>query len=123
MELDALLIVTSGERRYALPQQSVQSLQRRSPGQATPALGALLSGTATEDEPYALVLRPSERSAALLVGVRQADLRDHLPQLALPSWLARLAHPAITGLALDGADLIPLIDIVQLAHHTGYETT
>lgn len=123
---EPLLILVAGGRRYAVAQHAVQSLQRIAPGQTALPLATLLGQAADHDEPYVVsIAPPAEASgrAPLLVRIHHADLRSRLPQLALPPWLARLAHPAIVSLALDGADLVPLVDLVQLAHQTGHEPT
>lgn len=123
---EPLLIVVAGGRRYAVAQHAVQSLQRIVPGQTAVALTALLGMAGADDEPYVLAVAPPgapPASAPMLVRIHHADLRSRLPRLALPPWLVPLAHPAVVSLALDGADLVPLVDLVQLAHQTGHEPT
>lgn len=122
---EPLLLVVSGNQRYAVAQHDVQALLRLAPDQQALTLGALLDVAADDDdESYALAVTGPEAGATpLLMRIHHADLRSYLPQLALPGWLAQLAHPAIVGLVLEGADLVPLVDLVQLAHQTGHETT
>lgn len=122
---EPLLIVVAAGQRYAVPQHDVQALQRIEQPHAALTFAELLGVAADDDDaPYALAVSTAGADpATLLVRVHHADLRGSLPLLALPDWLAQLAHPAITGLALDGADLLPLVDLVQLAHQTGRETT
>lgn len=122
---EPLLVVAVAGQRYAVAQHDVQSLQRIDSAQAAQKLSTLLGAAADDnDAPYALAVTTTAGApTTVLMRVHHADLRGYLPQLALPEWLARLAHPAIVGLALDGADLLPLVDLVQLAHQTGRETT
>jgi hypothetical protein len=120
---EPLLIVVAAGRRYAVAQQDVQALQRIDSAHAAVTFGALL-GVAPDDDaaPYALTVATAANDP-MLVRVQRADLRSDLARLPLPAWIAALAHPAVAGLALDGADLLPLVDLVQLAHQTGRETT
>lgn len=115
---ESLLIVATGDARYAVARSQVRALSRDESTECVCSLSTALGETATVDERYALVVAGVEREVAF--HVRQADLRGPLPRLALPHWLARQAHPAVVGLALDNADLVPVIDLIQLALQTGY---
>ena len=117
MPLDeTLVIVVSGGRRYALARAQVRTLRRDGAADA-PSLAALIGAQGGPAERYTVspVALPD-----VLLRVAQADLREALPRLELPPWLASLAHPAVVGLVLDGAELLPLVDLGQLAVTTGY---
>lgn len=116
-QAEALVIVISGDRRYALPRSQVRALSRES-GARGPTLAELIGHTAASDERYTLA--PVGAEPATVIHVQQADLCAQLPQLPLPAWVAVQAHPAVVGLVLDGAELLPLLDLVQLALATGY---
>jgi hypothetical protein len=114
---NTLVLVVSGGRRYAVARSQVGAL-RRDAGANGPALATLLGGEGQPAERYALA---SADAPDLVLRVAQADLQAQLPRLDLPPWLARQAHPAIVGLVLDDAELLPLIDLGRLAATTGYE--
>jgi hypothetical protein len=115
---EPLLIVATGNARYAVARSQVRALSRDASTACACNLSAALGDTVAVDERYALVVAGVDREIAFYVG--QADLRGALPRLALPPWLAHQAHPAVVGLALDNANLIPVIDLTQLALQTGY---
>ena len=120
---EALLLVESGGQRYAVAQRSVAGLQRLASNAQAATLGALLgTAAAATNEPYALSVATDDPLSMPLLRIDRADLSRELARLDLPEWLARLAHPAVVGLALDGTTLVPLIDLVQLVHHTGTST-
>lgn len=115
MQDDALLIVVAGGQRYALPRRQVESLQRVA-ALGVPALVGLLGRSSDAPQPYLVTI--AETSGAMLT-VEHADLRELLPHLPLPEWIARLANPAVSGLVIHDDDLLPLIDLLQLAHEIG----
>ncbi len=115
---DSLLIVTTGAARYAVVRSQVRALSRGESTRRSCSLSAALGDAAVVGERYALVVAGLDSEIAFYV--RQADLRGALPRLTLPLWLAQQAHPAVVGLVLDNADLVPVIDLAQLALQTGY---
>lgn len=117
MEHDGLVIVMAGTQRYAIDRRHVAALKRRSADAQGVALATLLGMPAGDDEAYMLAM-PAVVGAVFRID--HADLRERLPQLALPGWLQQQAHPAIDGVVLDGAELIPLIDLARLALQIGY---
>jgi hypothetical protein len=108
---DELLIVTAGERRYAVPQRMVATLQRVAGDPSARSLAAMLGAAASSDDQ--LVVRDPLGRVALCVAA--ADLCGTLPQYALPAWIVPLAHPAVRGVALDRSELVPVLDLTQLA--------
>ena len=113
------MVVAAGGQRYAVAQQAVHGLQRLEVGAAVVGLADLLGNTTAADEQLALVISVSEQTVALRV--RHADLRGNLPRFPLPAWLAPQAHPAVRGFILDDTELMPLVDLVQLARQIGHD--
>lgn len=116
---NAILIVVSGARRYALLRSQVLALTRAGSAASAVSLAASLGDTPLPDERYTLAV--AGMSSDTLIRCGQVELRSALPCLDLPPWLAQLTHPAVIGLVLDDADLVPLVDLVQLALETGYK--
>lgn len=112
MAHEAVVIVAAGARRYAVRQAQVGGLQRADRSIASPALGTLL-GVEAGIAAYALGIAGSANT----VLVDGADLLGTVPCCQLPRWLQ--AHPAVAGLAFDGAEWVVLVDLVRLASHTG----
>ncbi|HEX6292663.1 MAG TPA: hypothetical protein VFZ66_25995 [Herpetosiphonaceae bacterium] len=119
MHDEQLIIVAAGGQQYAVPRRTVRELQRAGAEQPLIGLADLLGATTAADEQYALVVAGTERDVAFRV--RRADLREALPRFQLPAWLAGQAHPAVCGLILDDTELMPLVDLVQLALQIGYD--
>lgn len=115
MANEALVIVTAGNRRYAVAQRHVAGLQRVAETTALMSLAALLGEPTTALLPYALDVAGVDRA----ILVQSADLRAQMARLPLPGWVAAQAHPAVVGLALDDTELVPIVDLVQLAQNTG----
>jgi hypothetical protein len=120
MQAEQIIVVVAGGRRYAVPRHTVRGLQRVAGARKLPGLADLLGGATADEEQFALIV-DTEREIAFRV--RHADLRRDLPQLELPDWIARLAHPAVCGCILDEAELMPLVDLVQLARQIGHDAT
>jgi hypothetical protein len=119
MQDDQLIVVAAGGQRYAVAQQAVRGLQRVEAGDTVVGLADLLGDTTAEDEQFALVISAAEQTVGLRV--RHADLRGNLPRFPLPAWLAAQAHPAVCGCILDDTELMPLVDLVQLARQIGHD--
>ncbi len=115
---NGILLVVSGGQRYAVMRRQVLALTRAGTTPSAVSLAVSFGRTTSLDERYTLTVAGGV--AETLIQCEQADLREALPQLALPAWLAQLAHPAVVGLVLDDTDLIPLVDLAQLALETGY---
>lgn len=111
------MIVTAGGWRYAVEQRHVRLLSRIDQHRQLPSLAVLLGALPSADEQYALSV--VETDCTMLVD--RADLRGTLTRLPVPAWMAPSMHVAVTGFALDGTDLVPIVDLVQLARQTGYE--
>lgn len=118
---ESLLMLVSGGRRYAVPRRLVGALTRYAVAEAALTLAEAFGETPLADERYAITV--AGPAGTQVVHVQQADLIGSLPQLALPAWLAQQVHPAVIGLVLDDARLIPLVDLTQLALETGYGAT
>jgi hypothetical protein len=116
---ESFLIVAAGGQQYAVPRSAVHSLQRVDEHQGLVGLADLLGDTTTADEQFALTIAGVDRHVA--VRVRHADLREHVPQFQFPGWLARHVHPAVCGCILNDTELMPLVDLVQLAHQIGHD--
>jgi hypothetical protein len=115
---ETLLIVTTGNARYAVARSQVGALNRDESANHSCSLSAALGDPNVVSERYGLVVAGVDRE--ITFRVQQADLRGALPRLPLPPWLAPQAHPAVVGLALDNTELVPVIDLMQLALQTGY---
>lgn len=121
MALEAVMVVMSGSRRYAMRQEYVRSLGRAAAQAEHMPLAAMLGLPASSDESYVVV--GGDEQYNLPLRVQHANLPGSLPDLPLPHWLVRQSHPAVCGLVCDGDELIPLIDLVQLALYTGRESS
>jgi hypothetical protein len=119
MQDEQLIMVAAGGQRYAVAQQAVRGLQRLGPTDAGVGLADLLGNVTATDEQFALVVNTSEQP--VMFRVRHADLRPNLPRFMLPAWLAPQAHPAVREFILDDTELVPLVDLVQLAHQIGHD--
>ncbi len=119
MEDEQLIVVTAGSQQYAVQRCAVRELQRADNEHVLVGLADLLGDMTTTDEQYALVIAGVERPISLRV--RHADLRGRLPQFQVPDWLARRVHPAVCGFILDDTELMPLVDLVQLARQIGHD--
>lgn len=119
MQAEQVIVVAAGRQRYAVQRHAVRRLQRGAASRSLPGLADLLGDTTAPDEQFGLVIADQEREITLRV--RHADLRGQLPQFELPAWIARLAHPAVCGCILDETELMPLVDLVQLARQIGHD--
>lgn len=119
MQAEPVIVVAAGGQQYAVQRSAVRSLQRTHSDQLCVGLADLLGETTDDDEEFALLVAGIEREIAFRI--HHAELRGHVPQFELPAWLARQAHPAVCGFILDDAELMPLVDLVQLARQIGYD--
>jgi hypothetical protein len=117
MQAEQMIVVAAGGQRYAIPRHTVRGLQRAA-SRDLPGLADLLGGATAADEQCALLV---DAEHAIAFRVQHADLRHDLPQIELPQWVARLAHPAVRGCILDDTELMPLVDLVQLARQIGHD--
>jgi hypothetical protein len=121
MQDEELLVLTSGPYRLAVAPGSVKQLTRALPGTSIPSLASLFNRESVEEQEYALTVCGA--GTELQVRVSRADLQRRLPRYPLPQLLAKTTHTAVTGLVLDGTDMIPIVDLTQLIYQTGHNLT
>jgi|GEM_PF-4040553 hypothetical protein len=112
MQLEQVLIVSTGTRRYAVVRRNVRGLHRITPQQPAAVLAVLLGEQAAPQEEIGIVLADTADDAMLRV--EHADLHEQLPSLQLPPLIAHHVHPAVRGLVLYGSELLPLVDLTRL---------
>lgn len=104
--MPSIILVTSGDQQWALPQAAVQSLDRDEP-----SLGLVAAlGLAAVPERYTLLT-----TAGHALGVAAADLVPAADLLALPDGLRGQTHPAVIELIVYNEMLIPYLDPQALA--------